>query len=101
MNKVLVNCIAVIAVMGLLYLSNPEKKDFENYIDKKLNEKVENAEGLEKLGSSIFGGVEALSIKATAERRNYYLFSVYQAKVMGKDFKLLGMGRMVVTIKDE
>ena len=76
--------IVLLVVAAILYVTNPDKDDFKEYMAEKIKEEIAKetkdegdvatifkpfAEGLAQLGGALGS--------AFAERHNYYLFSIY------------------------
>jgi hypothetical protein len=89
----------VLAVAAALFMTNPDKKDFENYIEAQIEKETkrnpESEEGdgsklVEALGEILGSGVAKLAVSAV-ERKNYLLFSLYS---FGEDEKASHMGMM-------
>ena len=84
-----------IALVGVLYLSNPTTEDFsQRYVDE-INRDVAQELGLEgTLGNLLGSATQNLIAEALAQetnRNNYVVASVFSVPLSGEDLRVLGI----------
>ena len=68
--------IAVLAIFLALAVLNPDMRDFRDYVESKLADKLSEESGSDSIGR--FGaGAIAMLAEQVSERKNYFLFSIY------------------------
>lgn len=94
-RKCMKNFIITVFILGAIAFGmskfNPTKADYDAFIDKSSQEKVEDAEGLSKLSEMTTGAVFAAAVKSSGVRKDYFVYSTYEADVFGKKVKYFGM----------
>lgn len=93
MKKIIL--IILILFIFLLVLTNPEKQQYSDFLQNKLNAEMQEQKSH---GSDIFGGVFGLianfGIKYLADsstRDNYIVFSIYRSKINDNDIVVIGV----------
>jgi hypothetical protein len=96
--------IALILICGLLYATNPDKRDFDEWVKGKLADRVEessNDTDVDAFFGSIFSNVGSwVSSKMTTEK-NYYLVSIYTADLGEEQYNYLGIFKTFVPLQAE
>ncbi len=81
-------------LLGVMYLTNPTKKDYTNFVKEKLADKVNenNTSGkLDNVIGSLLSGAGAKIAASMTERKDYYLGSIYILKTDDKTYRYLGV----------
>lgn len=99
--------ILLLVVAAILFLSNPSRADFREYLKTKTQQQVEEKTGRGILGRTLSGiGSSMLSERAEqlTERQNYYVFSTYTIDLDGPDrneqqWKYLGILKQFVPLQ--
>ncbi len=95
----LVVTIVVIAILGLLALTNPKMADYEQYIHTKIIRKNEQADDLTKALATLFSGLESSLIANATTRTDYIFVSVFKTKLGGDEVEYLGALNNFVELK--
>ncbi|MFT5143301.1 MAG: hypothetical protein ACI80V_000498 [Rhodothermales bacterium] len=106
MKKIL-GLVVLAGVAGLLFVSNPSKDEFEDYVQSRVEDRLKGENPnqrrlgrmLTEMGSSIVGSLAA----RTAERKDFLLFSLYAVDI-GADgdpdesWRFVGIGGTFIEI---
>lgn len=96
--------IAIILIAGLLFATNPDKGDFDEWVKGKLEERVDESvdnEDVDNVFGDIFAGVGSwISSKMTTEK-NYYLVSIYTVDLGDEEYNYLGILKTFVPLQAE
>lgn len=89
------NFILTVLILGALAYGmskfNPTKADYDAFIDKTNQESINNAEGFDKAAEMTAGAAFAAAVKSSGVRKDYFIYSTYEADVFGTKVKYFGM----------
>ena len=89
-------------LLGILYLTNPDKGDFTAFIERAMNEHAESIpqEYLDVLEQS---GIQMGNIASMAslftKRSDYIFFSVYEMNVPGQHMRFVGIASFFIPLE--
>ena len=90
-----ISLVLFIALVGVLYLSNPTTEDFSQRYADEINRDVAQELGLEgTLGNLLGSATQSLIEEVLAQetsRNNYVLASVFSVPLSGEDLRVLGI----------
>lgn len=81
-------------VLGLMYITNPTKNDYTEFVKVQLDVKVNenNSPGkLDNIIGDVLSGAGARIASSMTERKEYYFASLYTLKTNGKTYNYLGL----------
>ncbi len=89
-------------VLGILYLTNPDKGDFTAFVERAMNEHVESIpqqylDILEESGLKM-GNIASLASLLT-KRNDYIFFSVYDLNIPGQQMKFVGIASFFIPLE--
>lgn len=89
-------------VLGILYLTNPDKGDFTAFVERAMNEHVESIpqqylDILEESGLKM-GNIASLASMST-KRNDYIFFSVYDMNIPGQQMKFVGIASFFIPLE--
>lgn len=89
-------------LLGVLYLTNPEKKDFTRFMERTMQEHASDlpesyTEMLEESGIKLNNIATMASL--LTKRDNYIFFSLYELNFPGQRLKFLGIGTFFVPLE--
>ena len=95
----------LIIVIGVaLYATNPSKKDFVDWVQEQLKDKVEDEAEEGSLGDgfgSVLGNLGGVIASGVTEEKNYHLCSVYTIDLGEEDYSYLGIFKLFVPLQVE
>lgn len=96
----------IIFLLGtLMYVTNPTKDEFEVYYSSKIEKIIEieqekSSGFFSKISSSIKNRAKKVSALNTIERKDYFLFSLYNANILGTKVNYIGVFKKFFVISD-
>lgn len=100
--KRLISLSIIPVVLVILYLTNPDKGDFTNFVERAMNEHAESIpqeylDVLEESGLKM-GNVASMASLFT-KRNDYIFFSVYDMNIPGNEMRFVGIGTFFVPLE--
>lgn len=101
--KRLIPLILVPIALGALYFTNPTKSDFQQFIERAMEEHAEAIpdqykDAMDGMGLN-FTGIAAL-ISRLSTRDDYFLFSIHELAYADQKFKFLGIGTFFLPLQE-
>jgi hypothetical protein len=101
--KRLIPLILIPIALGGLYLTNPSKSDFQQFIERAMEEHAEAIPDeyratMDDMGLN-FTGIAAL-ISRLSTRDDYFLFSIHELAYADQKFKFLGIGTFFLPLQE-
>lgn len=92
--------VAIVLIAGLLFATNPDKRDFDDWVKEKLQDRVDESVGGgdDLLGNVLSGLGSWVSSKMTTEK-NFYLASVYTVDLGDEQYSYLGICKTFVPLQ--
>ena len=89
-------------VLGILYLTNPDKGDFTAFVERAMNEHAESIpqqylDVLEESGLKM-GNIASMASLFT-KRNDYIFFSVYDMNIPGQQMKFVGIASFFIPLE--
>ena len=97
--------IIIILLGALMYATNPTQVEFEAYYSSKLEKIIEveqeKSDGFfSKISSNMKNRAKKVSALNTVERKDYFIFSLYNANVLGTKVNYIGVFKKFFVISD-
>jgi len=101
--KRLIPLILIPIALGGLYLTNPSKSDFQQFIERAMEEHAEAIPDeyratMDNMGLN-FTGIAAF-ISRLSTRDDYFLFSIHELAYADQKFKFLGIGSFFIPLQE-
>ncbi len=89
-------------VLGLLYATNPNKKDFQQFIERTMEAHADDLpddlnELLEQAGMPVNGLASMASM--LTKRDDFIFFSTYELNIPGNRIRFLGIGKQFIPLE--
>lgn len=94
----------LIVLLAGLYFFNPTREDFKQFVEDRLEEKMQE-EGIEgELGDLLSGGASKLAagvVDKMTERKDFLLFSIYEIPMSDEEYKYLGIFKIFIPLQEK
>jgi hypothetical protein len=82
----------IIALLFVPFVAfNPSRDEFIAFLEGRFQEGEEDENALRKFGRRVVGEVSKPRISDTARREDFFLFSIFEANVFGRELRYLGI----------
>ncbi|MGF1565732.1 MAG: DUF4359 domain-containing protein [Flavobacteriales bacterium] len=100
--KRLISLAIVPVILGILYLTNPDKGDFTQFVERGINEHADSIpqeylDVLEESGLKM-GNLASMASMFT-KRNDYIFFSVYEMNIPGNQMKFVGIASFFIPLE--
>lgn len=102
MKRILILSASAAIILGGLYLTNPEKEDFKNFMERVIEEHASDIPedytgALEQTGLKM-GNIATMASMMTV-RQDYIFFSTYEMKFPGQKMKFVGIATFFIPLE--
>lgn len=91
-------------LLGIMFLSNPTKEDYTNFVKEQLDEKVNENNSSGKLSNiigNVLSGAGSKIATSMTERKEYYVASLYTLETNKKTYRYLGLFNNFIPLQTE
>ena len=96
--------IAIVLIAGLLFATNPDKRDFDDWVKDKLQERVDesvNNDDLDDFIGNLFSGIGSLVSSTMTTEKNFHIVSIYTIGLGEEKYSYLGICKTFVPLQAE